>query len=62
MLSERQARDVIRALWTDWDGRTGAASDKAAYYDWLVANKPQVLHFKISGDKKQRIMAWLSGY
>ena len=61
MLTERKARELIRAAWADWDGRTGAASDKAAFHEWLVESKPSLLHFEAKGDRKRLVMAWLSG-
>ena len=61
MLSERQARELIRAAWSNWDGRTGGASDRAAFYDWLMENRPQLLRFHTAGDKKRLVISWLAG-
>ena len=61
MLGERQARMLIRAEWAEWRGKTGGASDKPAFYDWLVENRPQLLHFHAKSDKRKLVTSWLAG-
>ena len=51
---------LIRAEWAEWSGRSGVASDKPAFYDWLVESRPQLLHFHITGDKRKIVMSWLA--
>ena len=60
-IGERQARQLIQAEWAEWPGKSGAASDRPAFYDWLVENRPQLLHFHLAGDKRKIIISWLGG-
>ncbi len=60
MLKERQARELIRAAWADWDGKSGGASDKSAFYEWLTESRPHLLHFKAAVDKRTLVLTWLT--
>ncbi len=60
MLKERQAREHVRAAWADWDGKSGAPSDKSAFYEWLTENRPHLLHFKAAVDKRTLVLTWLT--
>ena len=57
----RDARRNIQWEWSEWRGKTGGALDKSAFYDWLVQNRPQLLRFQATGDKRKIVISWLGG-
>ncbi len=61
MLKERQAREHVRTAWADWGGKSGAPSDKSAFYEWLTENRPHLLRFKSAVDKRTLVLTWLTG-
>ncbi len=61
MLTESEAKRLIIREWDNWDEKTGAKSDKHAFYDWLKEHRPDLLHFKANADKWTLVELWLRG-
>jgi len=63
MITQRQARQLIRSEWNRWDAKSGAkfGGDKHAFYDWLKQNRANLLNFPADGDKWQIVNVWLRG-
>lgn len=64
-MTQDEARREILAEWRKWrkaDNLTApTGTDGLVFFGWLRNNRPDLLSFKASGDKWQRVHAWLRG-
>jgi hypothetical protein len=61
------AKREIYIIWGQWD-HDGDGFDKSSklfgqyFCTWLEKNRPDLLSFKCSGDKYQRVTGWIAGW
>jgi hypothetical protein len=61
MKQEDAKRQIIR-LWGKREKGKYKRIDVLHFYGYLERNYPNLLRFKYSGDKYQKIMSWLTPY
>lgn len=62
MTTLETAKTQVLELWRAWSKENATAShvtDKLVFYSWLQKHRPDALSFRCSGDKWQRVNAWL---
>jgi hypothetical protein len=56
-----EAKSRVLTEWYRWQGKSTPATytEKYTFYTWLQRERPDLLAFKCSGDRWQRIHGWI---
>lgn len=59
MITQRDAKQRVLALWDDWPAKTGGASNPKAFFQWLSDHHPEAVSFEADGDKGLLVEFWV---
>jgi hypothetical protein len=61
-MKKEEARVHVIHEWTSWQRENAGDShitNMLLFYNWLQANRPEILSFRSSGDKWQVVRGWI---
>ncbi|CAM3404157.1 hypothetical protein [Paracidovorax anthurii] len=61
-MTQDEARQQITSLWMDWLAareRTTPSQDMLVFYSQLQKQHPEVLSFRVAGDRWQTVKSWI---
>jgi hypothetical protein len=59
-LTVEAAERAIYRVWLAWDGDKSNTATPRLFYNWLEANRLDLLTFRCSGSKYQRVQGWIN--